>query len=1003
MKTIAMTHDAKELTEVEDPAVDVLTQHLGWTELDSCAAEEMRGSLKDVVLFPVLMNAIKRLNPWITNENAQRIIRNITQIQASSVLEANEKIQGMLEKGTTILQDKGDGLGLKSHDVHLIDYEKIDNNEFNVVRQFRVMHYKENKPDIVLFINGLPIVVIECKSPILRNPMTEGMMQIFRYQEIYDMFRNIGCPKLFNTAQIIVSTTKDQTKYATNFTPERHWSEWKAPYPFTLDDLQKKLGRAPTSQDIFLFGVCQKKNILDIIQNFIVYEREKGKVIKKVCKYQQYRAVNNLIQRLTKKKSRQGGVIWHTQGSGKSLTMLWTAVKLRRIKELENPTIVLITDRTDLDEQIEGTFKRCGFPNPIQSKSSKHLQELLRDPVGQTIMTTIQKFQDASSEYPVLTESSNIFVLVDEAHRTQYKMLAANMRQAIKNGTFIGFTGTPISKKYRNTIETFGSYVDVYDHKQAVLDGATVPIYYDGRLVELSITGHTIDQLFDRIFRDYSQKEREKIKQKYATSEAIATATQRIKTICLDIIEHYEDHIAPNGFKAQIVACSRLAAVKYKKILDELGAPSSEVLISKNHNDEKELVHYHKSQTQEQEIIWQFKEEKYPNIIIVCDKLLTGFDAPVEQVMYLDSPLKEHTLLQAIARVNRTYQGKKYGLVVDYWGISQELQGALDMFTTEESDGLIPKDYKKEILPRLQASHNAAINFFREIDINNIDACVQYLKPEDKRVTFDQRFKIFANYMDMLFPDPLALPFVKDMKWLAEIRIRARNKYRDEQLSFTECSDKVRQLIEEHIKADGITHLIEPTSIFSKKFDEEIERLNSQESKASEIEHAVKHEINFKVHEDPVYYESLKERLLRIIRDFKEERINAAQQLEFLKDVMEEIRHPEKQAKKMGVDPKIAPFYNIINESLKSSNEYIREDGASYGSSKNPENQKDISKQIYAALDELAVVEWSFKEDVKREMRRKIKRILRAANYNEDDIESLTVKIMDLARSRFVR
>lgn len=981
-----MTHDPKELLEVEDPAVEVLTQHLGWQEIDSKDSEKLRPSLKEVVLVPILQKAIKRLNPWISDENVNRVVRAITNIQATSVIEANEKIQAMLEKGTTVIQDKGDGLGLKSQDVRLIDYENIDDNEFHVVRQFRVEHFKENFPDIVLFINGLPIVVIECKSPILRNPMEQGLEQVSRYQEIDDRFRNVGCPKLFHTAQIIVSTFRDRAKYGTNYTPERHWSEWKIPYPLTLDELAKGLGRAPSSQDIFLFGVCSKKNLLDLIQNFIVYEREKGKVIKKLAKYQQYRAVDNLITKIIREKRTQGGVIWHGQGSGKSLTMLWTSVKLRRIKELANPTIVIITDRTDLDEQIIGTFERCGFPNPIQAKSASHLQELLKDPVGQTIMTTVQKFQDAADEYPVLTENSNIFVLVDEAHRTQYKMLAANMRRAIKNGTFIGFTGTPISKKFRNTIETFGEYVDIYDHRQAVKDGATVPIFYEGRMPELSIAGNSIDELFNRLFTIYSPKERERIKEKYATPESIATSTKRIKQICLDIIKHFETHIAPNGFKAQIVASTRRAAIKYKQILDELNAPHSEVIISKLHNEEADLVPYHKSKTEEKEIIRQFKEEENPKILIVCDKLLTGFDAPVEQVMYLDSPLKEHTLLQAIARVNRTYPKKTYGLVVDYWGVSQDLQDALNMFTVEESSGLVHTDYKKEVLPRLQAAHNAAMNFFGDIDKSDIEACVQFLKPEDRRVTFDQRFKLFSNYMDMLFPDPQVLPYVKDLKWLAEIRTRARNKYRDEQLSLKECSVKIRQLIEEYITAEGITYLVEPTSIFSEKFDQEVEKLTSLDAKASEIEHAVRHEITFKVHEDPVYYESLKDRIERIIKDAKEGRINAAKQLELVKEVLEEMRHPGKQAQEIGVDPKVVPFYNLLKDDMGEL-----------------DGQKPLAKEIYDALDKLAVVEWVHKEDIKREMRRKIKRLLRAADYPKEKVEAITVKIIDLARARFPR
>lgn len=975
-----MTRDLKELLEVEDPAVEVLTQHLGWVEIDSHKADELRPSLKEPVLTEILREKIKELNGWISEENVGRVVRSITSVTATSVLEANERIQAMLEKGTTVRQDKGDGRGMKSHDVALIDYENVSNNDFNVIREFTVFHYDKNRPDLVLFINGLPIVVIECKSPTIQKPVEQGMEQIFRYQESQDRYRNVGCPKLFNTVQIVAVTYRDKLKYATNFTKERHWSEWKEAYPMKLDDLQKTLGRNPYSQDVFFFGVCKRDHLLDIIQNYLVYEREKGETVKKICKYQQFKAVSKLIKRISEKRTTKGGVVWHTQGSGKSLSMLWTAVKLRRMKELANPTIVIVTDRTDLDDQIRGTFQRCGFPSPVQTKTAKHLNELLTDPVGQTIMTTIQKFQDTTREYPTLSENPNIFVLVDEAHRTQYKTLGANMRKAVINAKFIGFTGTPISKKYRSTRETFGDYVDVYDHNQAVKDGATVEIFYEGRMPEISITGNSIDQLFDRMFSDYSKKDKERIKNKYATPEAIASATSRIRLVCADIIKHFEEYIQPNGFKAQIVAPSRRTAIKYKEVLKELNAPSSEVLISKNHNDEAEFKDYHKSKTEEQEIIRRFKEEKDPQIIVVCDKLLTGFDAPKEQVMYLDSPLKEHTLLQAIARVNRTYKHKKYGLVIDYWGISQDLQAALDMFTAEERQGII--HYKEEILPRLQATHNAAMNFFRDVDVKDVEACVQFLAPEDRRVIFDKKFKLFSNYMDMLLPDPNALPFIKDLKWLAEIRTRARNRYRDEQLSLKECSKKVRQLIEEHTKAEGITHIVEPTSIFADKFDEEVEKLTSDEAKASEIENAVKHELTFKVHEDPVYYESLKERLHRILNEFREGRMDAAKQLTLLKEVRQEVIHPEKQAERAGVDKEVMPFYNLLKEG-------------------DSEEMKKTSKQVYEAVDKLAVVEWGMKEDVKREMRRKIKRILRESSYPKDKIESIAAKILHLARARF--
>ncbi|MDD1760820.1 MAG: type I restriction endonuclease subunit R [Methanothrix sp.] len=980
--------DAKELLEVEDPAVEVLTQHLGWKEMDSKKAEEMRESLKHVILTKPVHDAIKRFNPWINDDNAQRVVRSIANVQSTSVIEANEKIHGMLELGTTVLQDLGDGLGKKSQDVLLIDYQHPENNEFNVVRQFRVLNYKENIPDLVLFVNGLPVVVIECKSPTLRNPLEEGLTQVFRYQEMGSEYRNLGCPQLFHTVQIIAITHRDKAKYATNFTPPRHWSEWKDPYPKTLDQIRDKIGHAPTSQDVFLFGVCSKENLLDLIQNFVVFEREQNKVIKKIAKYQQFRAASKTVGRVTK-KDRQGGVIWHWQGSGKSLTMLWTAVKLRRLKELANPTMVIVTDRTDLDRQIHGTFERCGFPNPTEAKSSKHLQELLGNPVGQTVMTTIQKFQDAAAVYPKLSDNANIFVLADEAHRSQYKSLAANMRKALPNACFLGFTGTPLFKKDRDTRQTFGGYIDRYDHNQSVADGVTVEILYEARMPHLSVFGHSLEELFNRIFANCTPGERREIKKKYVTRSALAMAKPRLKAIVLDIIKHYEERILPNKFKAQIVAVNRRAAIRYHEILDELHGPSHEVLISAIHNDKAYFQPYHRSKTEEQEIIRKFKEEDDPKILIVCDKLITGFDAPIEQVMYLDSPLREHALLQAMGRVNRREVNKNYGLVVDYWGLAGELQKALKMYSEKDVVGMVNTDYMKEYLPRLQAAHSTAMNFFREVpsqadELAYKDACVQYLEPEDRRVVFDQRFRTFSDYMDMLLPDPNALEYRRDLIFLADIRIRAMRRYRDEQLSLHGCSEKVQKLIDEHIQVAGIEQLVEPTSIFSAKFDEEVARITSPDAKASEMEHAIKHVLTVKMGENPVFYETLMDRLKRIIEDHKQRCITEAERLKLLHGLLDDIRSPERFAMQQGVELDVFPFYQLIQTKISDT-----------------KCLSSLAQEIYAALMEHAVVDWQQKEDAQREMRRDIKRLLRSNGLSGNDLQDLTAQLVDLAARRF--
>lgn len=990
------TQDWNEIHLSEDPAVELL-QALGYLFVPPEQLDTERDSLKSVVLVSRLEKKLKELNPWLSDENLKKAVRTITNVPATGLMEANEKVYTSLVHSISLEQDIGDGQGKKGHNVYFIDFEHPEKNELIITRQFKVTGAKENiKCDIVVFVNGIPLVVIECKSPTIHEPIDKAITQLFRYQELEDKYKDRGAPQLFEPIQILIATCGQKAKFATVCTPYRHFLEWKVSYPITLDELNEKytsriFGRPPTPQDILIYGLLYPQNLMDIVRNFIAFEVEGGKNIKKIARYQQLIAVNNAIERIQKSKEskKRGGVIWHTQGSGKSLSMLWLAVKLKRMRELENPILIVVTDRIDLDNQIVGTFQRCGFPNPVQADSVKHLRELIKVGSGQTIMTTIQKFQEVTEEegYPVLSESDNIFVMVDEAHRTQYKNLAANMRQALPNACFLGFTGTPIDKKDRSTVQTFGSYIHTYTIEQAVQDGATVPIYYESRLPDVHVQGENLDTLFERYFQDYSDKEREEIKHKYATEEIIGLASTRIEAICLDIIEHYEKFIMPNCFKAQIVTSSREAAVIYKDTLERLNAPASAVLISGSNNDPQRLKKHHKSQADEKEIIRSFKEDPIDklSIIVVCDKLLTGFDAPVEQVMYLDSPLKEHTLLQAIARVNRTADKKDYGLVVDYWGVSRDLQEALGVFQVSDIVGALTP--KTEELPRLEARHRSVMRFFDKVDNSDLEACIKVLEPEDIRADFDLAFRRFSQSMDMVLPDPAALRYSADMKWLGKVRNAAQARFRDSSLDLSACGEKVRQLIEEHIRTTGIKKLLEPVSIFSKKFDEMVEALTTPEAKASEIEHAIRHEIHVRLDEDPVFYQSLKARLEQIIEQRKQERISAAEELKQLEALVNEMRNVGKEAQDLGFTETEYALCKLINN----------------GAQEIKEECKELTHQVAEAIEKHAVIDWIHKDDVQREMRKQIKGILRSKSYQFDEIETLTAKIVDLARVRLAK
>jgi len=995
--------DWNEENLVEIPAVELL-QKLGWTYHAPELLDFERSTYREVILVKRLEAALKRLNPWLSDENVQRAIRAVMHVPATSLIEANEKLHTILTYGISLEQDRGEGT--RSYTVKFIAFDKPRENDLVVTRQFKVKGSKKHViADIVLFVNGIPLVVIEAKSPTLGEKwFPEAVDQLIRYQEGDQKFRGMGAPHLFETAQILAVTCLQEARYGTTLTPQRYYFDWKIPYPRSVDDVQAKLGKSPNPQEILLYGVFTPENLFDIVRNFVAFELDPttGRKIKKIARYQQFRAVNKAIERArtAKKPTDRGGIVWHTQGSGKSLTMLWLALKLRRDPSHDNPTIVIVTDRIDLDDQISRTFRNCGFPNPDRAESVRDLRDLLSGPTGKTVMTTVQKFQEVTDgptdpkrrtervEHPELSLASNIFVLADEAHRTQYGGLAANMRKALPNACFLGFTGTPIDKQDRSTLQTFGPYIDTYTIEQAVADKTVVPIFYESRLPDLRIIGNTLDKVFDHVFKDRTEEEREAIKARYANLEAIAAAPKRIEAICLDLIEHYTRYIQPNGFKAQIVTVSREAAAIYKDTLERLNAPQSAILFSSSNDDPERLARHHTSSDERKDLIRRFLKPEDPlSILVVCDMLITGFDAPIEQVMYLDSPLREHTLLQAIARVNRPCGDKKtYGLIVDYWGVSEALQEALAIFSPTDIQGALHP--KSDELPRLQARHASAMSFFAGVkDRNDLDQCVAVLEPEDVRTDFDAAFRTFGQSLDMMLPDPQALPYIGDMKWLGKIRQAAAARYRDDKIDISDCGEKVRKLIEDVIFAEGIQLLVKQVPLLSKEFDEKVDALRSPEAKASEMEHAIRHEIHVRLEENPAFYSSLRERLEEIIRELREKRIDQAKQLELLKGLKETLKGVASIADKVGLTETGFAIFGLLSGGKLA--EVV------------DEKQMGLAREIEEAVDKhLAIVDWQNKEDIQREMRRDVKRSLRAADFRENDLDQTVAGIVDLLKAR---
>lgn len=968
-----------EYTEVELPFIEQLKDY-GYIHIQGPELDAERSSKAAIVLEQRFAKAIRALNPWINDSNVEKVVKQFVSLQAEDTWHANKTIfEWLFGQGISIMQDLGSGK--KNQTVTLFDFENPYNNEFLVVNQLSIENANGTiRPDIVLYINGLPLVLVECKSPKLQvdKQLPEGVRQFERYMQTND--------KLFWYNQILIVTSRDRARAGTVFAKAQHYGLWKDPYPLTLDEVG-----STRAQDVLVAGMLRKEAVLDLMRNFIVFD---GKV-KKLARYQQYRAVNKAIDRILmeEKPSLRGGVVWHTQGSGKSLTMVYLAMKLRRQTKLQNPMLVIVTDRQDLDEQITATFTQSGFPNPTQAASVADLKQQLAKGAGSTVMTLIQKFQgDEDKQFPVISESQNIIVMTDESHRSQYKGLAMNMRKALPNATFIGFTGTPIEKEKRSTTGKFGAYIDKYTIEQAVEDGATVAIFYESRLPNLHVKGESLDELFSRSFHEYDDDTREKIKQKYVNDELLLTSPDRMREIALDIVRHYESKILVNGYKAQVVAVSRYAAVQYKKLIDEFAAGQFEtaVIFSAGQNDSEEMRNYHISKEEEKNLISRFKkpmDEDKLAMLIVCDKLLTGFDAPIEQVMYLDKPLKEHNLLQAIARTNRKYDdNKSYGLIVDYFGVSRFLDQALEIFSANDVKGALQSI--DDELPRLEQRHRAALRYFDDVKPNDLEEAILRLVDEDVRADFDIAYKRFAQSMDKVLPSPKAERFTGDLKRLGAIRQLAKSRFAiDDGMDISECGEKVRRLVQNYLFTEGIDAR-DPVSILDVSFKEEIEKNVKPETKAAQMEHAIKKEISIRLDEDKVFYTSLKEKVEQLIEKYKERQMTIFELLEKLEEARESIITKVSGKTESGLTSLQEPYYNKLLE--------VREESAEY-------NIKQIAVDVHQFIEDTVtpISDWSSKTDFKRKLTADLKVKLLKEKMPMSDASMLTGYFLALAENQY--
>ena len=913
-----------EYTQSEQPAIELLKK-LGYDYFDA------KGEMYEVVLQDRLEASLKRINPWLSDSNLQKVTRKILAVNGSSLMEINSEIHQLITKADALtLKPKPDEHPVP---VKFIDFDNIENNEFLVVNQMKFKGSRQNSiPDIVIFINGLPLVVIEAKN------------QTVDISDIPDLgYYEENSPKLFHYNQIMGAINRINALYSTISSPMQFYSKFNEKPSQELIEL---LDREATPQDVMLFNLFKKETFLDIIKYFVIFEVVEGKTIKKLPRYQQLRAVNKIVHRL--KTENRGGVVWHTQGSGKSITMIYLATKLRATTTgFDNPTILVVTDRKDLDNQIASTFRRTGFPNPIQANSIAHLKTLLKDSYGKTLTTTIQKFQERAEEVKeveILSDKENIFVLIDEAHRSQYGLTASYMRKSLPNAKFIAFTGTPIDKESKSTLREFygGDYIDKYTIKQSVADGNTLPILYESGLPELFIEQEQMDELFGTVFEGVSDVKLSYLKKKATTLDVILLAERRVNEIAKHIIKHYSNKSYKDGFKAMIVCHNRKQVIAYKKAfikLKEQGLNPYESKAVMSFDTKKDPQEYYDLAVNEADVkqtIENFKlpfgdetdktkggKKQFDNtaFLIVSDMLLTGYDAPILQTLYLDKVLREHNLLQAIARVNRTRKGKSAGYVVDYVGITKHLVEALEIFSGDLEPSDVMTDIEGE-KTTLENNHTRLVNYFKKCKYDRkeqrdefILKAVEFLKPQDIKDGFKKILADFNRSMNIVLPDPFASKYDYDFKLFNELKLMVR----DEKEKITrEDSRKLQSIIDEHLRASGIEYLLdEPIDISDyQKFKKELTKTGQHNpfDKAKAIIKANKED-------NPDLALELSELIKKILLERKGDRKQAIQDL-FTQ--MEEIieRHKHKHLAVGLEEEKQLLVYNIVEKQTATAKEF---------------------------------------------------------------------------------
>ena len=905
----------------QQPAIDLL-RSMGYTYISPQDCETQRGNRYHVLLKDILRGQLRRLNRYAfagaENEfsaaNIERAIEDLDEPLSDGLVRTSEKIYNALLLGKSYPETVGEGKTL-SFNLNYIDWGHPENNLFHVTEEFAVDSQDKlhnARPDVVLFINGIPFAVIECKAP-----------QISVDQAVNQMCRNQQpeyIPQLFKFAQIVLATNKNAVKYATTNTPKKFWNVWKEENTVFLEDALARYvtGRTPTEQDRNLISLFSRERVMELMRYFVLFDAN----VKKICRYQQYFAIKEIvktIQQPDEKGNRQSGVIWHTQGSGKSLTMVMLAKYI--LMELSDcsPKVVVVTDRKELDRQIAATFAHTRL-HPARASSGRNMVSLLNSGKADVITTIINKFNTAEKmEHKNL--SKDVFLLVDESHRSNYGLLATKMRTVFPNACYIGFTGTPLMKKEKNTMAKFGRLIHKYTIRDGVEDGAIVPLIYEGRFVEQTVDEANIDLWFQQTTKRLTEAQRDDLSRKWSSIRRLTSTNARIKRIALDINVHFTEGYQNTGFKAMLATNYKRDAVRYLECFKQFGDLTCAVVISPpdlregvddvdEGADDKVIAYWNKmmdrygdADAYEEAMKHQFCAGDI-NILIVCSKLLTGFDAPICQVLYIDKELKEHGLLQAIARTNRLYEGKDYGLIVDYRGLIEKLDTAMDLYSGAGLENFDSGDLKGVVVDvmssvaGLREAYTQVTELFSDLkNPHDPEEVEMFLADDKKRERFYYLLCVYGKALNLVLNAEQAYSAIskEEMKryqdtflFFSKVRRSVKIRYCDA-IDNQEYEPLMQNLLDTHLSVAGLKQITSPIDILNKDdFERELENLGSLRSKADAIASKLTRSISEKYQENPAYYDSFSKRIKEALDQYKEKVISEAEYLAKMRAIMED-------------------------------------------------------------------------------------------------------------------